>query len=68
MLALPLALAFGFIYQKRAYEERIHVSEKASIALVMVRPAISRGTGLPGSVRPFTVTVASRHPTKRLGM
>src|SRR5215207_11165239 len=34
----------------------------------MVRPAISRGTGLPGSVRPFTVTEASWHPTKRLGM
>jgi hypothetical protein len=28
---------------------------------VMVRPAISRGTGLPGSVRPFTVTEASWH-------
>ena len=34
---------------------RIQVSENASIAVVMVRPAISRGTGLPRSVVPFTV-------------
>ena len=38
------------------------------MAVVMACPAISRGTGLPGSVRPFTVTVASRQPTNRLGM
>ena len=38
------------------------------MAVLMVWPAISRGTGLPGSARPFTVTVASWQPTKRLGM
>jgi len=37
---------------------RIQVSENASIAVVMVRPAISRGTGLPRSVVPFTIMVA----------
>ena len=42
-----------------AYEARTPVSEKASIAVVIVRRAISRGTGLPETVRPFTVTVAS---------
>src|SRR5215211_815193 len=47
---------------------RIQVSENASIAVVMVRPAISRGTGLPRSVVPFTVMVAFSQPTKRLGM
>jgi hypothetical protein len=47
---------------------RIHVSEKASIAVVIFRPAMSRGTGFPESVRPFTAIVASWHPTKRLGM
>src|SRR5829696_3847852 len=47
---------------------RIQVSENASIAVVMVRPAISRGTGLPRSVVPFTVMVAFSQPTNRLGM
>jgi hypothetical protein len=47
---------------------RIQVSENASIAVVMVCPAISRGIGLPRSVVPFTVMVAFSQPTKRLGM
>ena len=38
------------------------------MAVLMVWPVISRGTGLPDSARPFTVTVASWQPMKRLGM
>jgi hypothetical protein len=47
---------------------RIQVSEKASIAVVIECPATSRGVGFPGSVLPLTSIVASRQPTKRLGM
>jgi hypothetical protein len=38
------------------------------MAVLMVWPAISRGTGLPANACPFTVTVASWQPTKRLGI
>src|SRR5436190_5170909 len=49
-------------------QARIHVSEKASIAVVMVCPAISRGIGLPESGMPLTAMLASLQPTNRLGM
>src|SRR5690606_35151577 len=45
-----------------------HVSEKASIAVEIVWPAISRGTGLPGRRRPLTTIEASSQPTNRLGI
>src|ERR1700754_1463005 len=46
----------------------IHVSENASIAVVNLCPAISRGAGLPGSALPSTVIVAAVHGTNRLGI
>jgi hypothetical protein len=41
--------------------------KRPSIAVVIVRPAISRGTGLPGSVARSPSLWRPRHP-KRLGM
>ena len=60
----PHHLAAVFVRREKGAEcvkdqlARIQVSENASIAVVMVRPAISRGTGLPRSVVPFTIMVA----------
>ena len=47
---------------------QIQVSEKANIAVVIAWPAMSRGAGLPRSVRPLTAIEASWHPMNRLGM
>ena len=38
------------------------------MAVVILRPATSRGMGEPGSRLPFTKIDASRHPTNKLGM
>ena len=52
----------------RPGQARIQVSEKASIAVLILCPATSRGTGLPGRVRPSSSIVALSQPTKTLGM
>ena len=50
------------------YAALIHVSENASMAVVIFRPATSRGTGEPCKRLPFSMIDASRQPTNKLGM
>ncbi|MCX7367441.1 MAG: hypothetical protein NTX90_00780, partial [Alphaproteobacteria bacterium] len=47
---------------------RSQVSQKASIAVLILWPATSRGMGAPGRRMPFTVTAAFSQPMNRLGM
>ena len=51
----PLRL-YGEIFL--IFQTRIQDSQNASSAVLILCPATSRGTGLPGKTRPFTVMVA----------